>query len=388
MGLLNNDYNELKRQIDYVNSRFVFCKTKEEFANCFSTYETLCELYEMSTGINLFDLSGPIKLTAAVGSDSFKREKLKEFYDKIYEQRRYSYRLFKEVYDKGVPLYFDFLREEYDKLNSLQVSQLSCEMEAMQIFYSFLDSEFPEAKVVFDELLSDGRMFEVGAHSKYSDRRGYSFFNSVENKGNMFLRENFGTISDLSAFAHEFGHIIDASFLSRSSVKDVMPITNSLRLDVEVLACNYQFKFLEYLIKNGLYKDDAKRELASNLNSLFYHLENGILTSLASHDEFEGLKYGRLTKEQYISRLIEREDLSLLPEFLDLDDTSYLLTIPETLRYSYGVALGSCLSDKSSYVRYMAGCNEGDLISRLKGAEITKQKAAHQLVKKIDCLYN
>ena len=31
----------------------------------------------MSTGINLFDLSGPIKLTAAVGSDSFKREKLK-----------------------------------------------------------------------------------------------------------------------------------------------------------------------------------------------------------------------------------------------------------------------------------------------------------------------
>ena len=66
MGLLNNDCSELRRQIDYVNSRFVFCKTKEEFANCFSTYETLCELYKMSTGIELFDLGGPIKLTVSV----------------------------------------------------------------------------------------------------------------------------------------------------------------------------------------------------------------------------------------------------------------------------------------------------------------------------------
>lgn len=388
MGLLNNDCSELRRQIDYVNSRFVFCKTKEEFANCFSTYETLCELYKMSTGIELFDLGGPIKLTAAVGSDSFKREKLKEFYDKVYEQRRYSYRLFKEAYNKGVPLYFDFLREEYDRLHSLPVSQLSCEMEAMQIFYSFLDSEFPESKVVFDELLSDGRMFKTGTNTKYSDRRGYSFFNSVENIGNMFLREDFGTVSDLSVFAHEFGHIIDASFLSRSSADLVMPITNSLRVDVEALACNYQFKFLDYLIKNDIYKDDAKRELAGNLNSLFYHLENGILVSLAYRDEFEGLKYGRLTKEQYISRLIEREDLSLLPEFLDLDDISYPLTIPETLRYSYGLTLGCALSDKSSCVRYMANCDEKDLIERLNSADITKQMVAKQLVKKIDSLYS
>ena len=388
MGLLNNDYSDLRKQIDYVNSRFVFCKTKEEFANCFSTYETLCELYKMSTGIDLFDLAGPIKLTAAVGSDSFKREKLKEFYDKVYEQRKYSYRLFKEVYNKGVPLYLDFMVKEYDRLHSLSVSQLSCEMEAMQIFYSFLDSEFPEAKVIFDELLSDGRMFKTGKDTKYSDRRGYSFFNSVENKGNMFLREDFGTIGDLSAFAHEFGHIIDACFLSRTSGDAVIPIANSLRLDVEALSCNYQFKFLEYLIKNDLYKDDAKRELAGNLNSLFYHLENGILVSLAYRDEFEGLKYGRLTKEQYISRLLEREDLSLLPEFLDLNDVDYPLTIPETLRYSYGLALGCCLADKNSYVRYMANCDKKDLVERLDGALVTKQKAAHQLVKKIDSLYS
>lgn len=387
MGLLNEDYSEIKRQIDYADSRFISCKTRDDFASCFATYEILCELYKMSTGEDLFDLSGPIKLTAAVASDGFRREKITEFYDEFYNYRDISHNFFKKVYDEAALAYIKFIKADAGYLDSLPKKELSCDMEAMEIFYSFLDSEFPEAKVFFDELLSEGRVFKTGPDIKYRDRRGYSFYNSLEGIGNMFLRDSFRTIGDLSAFGHEFGHMVDSNFLSNVSSSFGIPISNSLRFDVEALSCHYQFKFLEYLIKNGIYKEDAQRELAENLVTLFYHLENGLLVTMANLDEFNKLKFGRITKEWYISSLLDRKSDIEFPEYLDLDDLNYFISIPETASYAYGLVLASAISDKSSCVRFMTSCNEDDFSKRLDRASITPEKAAHQLVKKIETLY-
>ncbi len=387
MGLLNQDYEEIRRQIDCVSSCFIKCKTREEFSSCFATYEALCELYKMSTGIDLFDVSGPLKLTATVVEDSFRKEKINSFYTDFFTNKDKAHALFREVYFTGVEAYIEFLRSDAGYLNSLPVKELVCDMEAMEIIYLFLDSEFPETKAIFEEMLASGRLFKSCNYDKYSDRAGYSLFNPIERLGNIFLRGPLKTVGDLSSFIHEFGHVVDLQALSKNYTSSCIPVINGLRFDIEVIPCYYQIKFLEYLIRNDIYKEEAQRELAIDFEGLFNHLENGFLVTLANTWEYEKLKYGNLTKEQFVIGLLDREALVELPEYMDMENLDCQISIPETSSYAYGISLGCAIQNKETYTKLMTNSCERDFFERVNSIGITPDTASHQLVKKIETLY-
>lgn len=387
MGFFNNNYSELKRQIDFIEKGFSNCKTKADFYSYFATYQTLCALYKVTTGIDIYDLSGPLKLSASIIEGEFSKKVINGFYDSFYEDRNISLPLFEKCYFKAIDSYVGFLEEEGSYLDSLPFKELSCDLEAMEIIYSFLDSEFPSSKVLFDDLFANGRVFDLGSGSKYIDREAVTFFNPVERISNLFLRGKFRTISDLSSFVHEFGHAFDSDFLSKVSTDLCVPVVNGVRVDVEALSCFYQFRFLDYLIKNDIYKYDARKELATDLGALLYHLENGYFISMANKEEYDKLKLGQVSKGEYILGLLDRGLDITLPDFLDISDLDYVLSIPETASYSYGLILGSSFTDVNSYIKFAATYNES-LEKRLGNSNITPEVASIQLVKKIETLYN
>lgn len=387
MGFFNNNYSELKRQINFIEKGFFNCKTRADFYNYFATYQTLCALYKVTTGIDVYDFSGPLKLSASVIEDEFSKKVINGFYDKFYEDRSISLPLFEKCYFEAIDSYVSFLRKDGEYLDSLPFKELSCDLEAMEIMYSFLDSEFPGSKVLFDELFANGRVFDLGNTSRYIDREAVTFFNPIERVSNLFLRGKFRTISDLSSFVHEFGHAVDSDFLSKVSMDLCAPVVNGVRVDVEALSCFYQFKFLDYLIKNDIYKDDARKELATDLGALLYHLENGYFLSLANREEYDKLKVGQVNKGEYILGLLDRGVDITLPDFLDISDLDYVLSIPEVASYSYGLILGSSFTDTNSYIKFAAAYNDS-LEKRLGNSNITPEVASFQLVKKIETLYN
>ena len=72
---------------------------------------------------------------------------------------------------------------------------------------------------------------------------------------------------------------------------------------------------------------------------------------------------------------------------IDISDLDYVLSIPETVSYSYGLILGSSFTDTNSYIRFAVAYNDS-LEKRLGNSNITPEAASVQLVKKIETLYN
>lgn len=382
MSILNENYSEIRRQIHYADSHFIQCRTREDFYNCFATYEMLCKLYEWQTGEDLFDLSGSLKLMGKVVTDSFEEETVDKFYDDFYRNRTLAFKLFEKPFLEGKIVYTDFLRYDGNHLKSIPYKELSSDVEGMQIISAFLDSKFPSMMGIFDELVASGRIFKTSGDMIQS--RAYIFYNPLENIGDLFFRKPFTTISDLSDFIHEFGHVVDFNNLNSKQPQLCAPTVRNLAYDSEVMSCYYQFQFLEYLIRNHIYKEDALKVLDDTIAILLYELENGFLLGLAERDEYKGLITGSIAKRSYIAGLLDRG--IEVPSDLILNEFDGVISILDASKYSYGVSLGCAIADDSIYNSFIA--NQGiNILEMLDKTGITSDKVAKEFTKKIEILY-
>lgn len=379
MSILNEDYSEIKRQLDYADSYFVQCQRKEDFYNCYATYKTFCDLYMWKTGENLFDLSGVLKIISKFFTEQRREHMTDQLYMDFYQNHDTLLELFLAPFLQGKIAYDEFLTVQGDYKNARSFRKLSSDLEGLQIICSFLDSEIPIARSVFDELIASERLYNMPDDSMHM--LGWMFYNPLENKNNILLQNDFQYISDLAVFVHEFGHAMDFEWLSVTHPELCSPI---ISCDDEVMSSYYEFQFLEYLIRNNIYKEDAKKVLSNKIGSSLCNLENGFLLGLADSDEYQSLRAGTITKKSYIDSLLSRG--VELPYSFIIDDSNNFISTEKTLIYSYGFILGCAISDKSIYHHFLENRGLG-IKEMLDRSHITKETVVKQLNKKIDILY-
>lgn len=385
--VLSSDYRELRRQISYVNKKLLACKSKSEYVCYFENYKMLCTLYKSITGEDILDMSHPKKRKTMYYYNKFHSEVVSDFYSRFYQSREYSYDLFKRTYFDGISAYIDSLGENREFLDISNYKELGSEEEALEIIYSFFDEEFSERRDLLDSFLASGRLFDVSSSEGFSRFEGSVLYNSAENKGNAFFRKPLITVSGMSTFVHEMGHLIDCEDLKKIDPKLLLSVVGHNRVDAEFVSYYMQFKFLEYLIKNNIYREDAISDLSINIGSLLFHLENGYFVSMADDRQYQRIKYGFMTKGEYVDQLMQREPRIELPMYLAGGDLNYGIALDETISCSYGLVMACVSDDTDVFSSLMASRGNNDVVSRLDNAGVSFDVAAKQLVKKIDVLY-
>ena len=145
----------------------------------------------------------------------------------------------------------------------------------------------------------------------------------------------------------------------------------------------YQQLFLDYLISNGIRTEEATVAFFELYSSFFYNLDNALLLSLVSDDEYRLIVGSDFKKREVISLLRK----SSLAEDYDFDD-NYAWTVmsgTKEIGYSYGILLSNMLIDASISKDdwFSLRAKEFDS-SSLTSIGFSKDKANKCLVKRMD----
>ena len=212
------------------------------------------------------------------------------------------------------------------------------EDEMCEILCNFLADEFNQADE-FKQMINEKRIFRLYVDEKeFSELQaygGYTMFDYIT-RNNFIVVSNDKSVKDMEMMriiAHEFGHAIDnkeSKFASRKDIVRYYWISSY----GEVFSMLYEKLFVDYLLKNNIYKDSANwilfrafyKPVYDNFNSLEYisSLEDKLITNK---------KY---QKEENIPEQIEvSEDGVLYIAKAVIED------FDEVNRYSYGGLLAN-----------------------------------------------
>ena len=219
-----------------------------------------------------------------------------------------------DVYDKDFNYYVNkslYLREE-------QLCEIICD---------FLNDEFNQADKFID-LVNRGHVYKSNIVEDVPDTlptAGYTMFNYFTKQSFIVVSEDKGIrdLEMLRVLAHEFGHVID-NLNKDSFTSGEMASYNFLSGYSEVWALMYEKLFLDYMIRNNIFKGNASYvnklrylDIYDNFNSLEY------LSSLEDHL----LVNERYKRDENIVEQISFYDLSIskavIDDFSDVNLYSY-----------------------------------------------------------------
>ena len=378
---INEDYSDIERQIKDLGQFLETCTDKNQYYSAATSFGILNYLYCLRYG-NEF-VSGEV-------ADNITRKGM-ELYQEILENEKSVFLRNKQFHkDTFFENFFgpssSFLkvcRGSYlKKMKSSEKTKLKTG-EDKEILEAFFKESFPEGSDILGELLERGHLFKFfDEDDEFSSSNGFMTFNRCDNAANVFLRDDVCSLSSLVTLVHELGHVYDFSDSVRTFT-DEEKARYALGPYAEVMSSYYQQLFLDYLISNGIRTEEATVAFFELYSSFFYNLDNALLLSLVSDDEYRLIVGSDFKKREVISLLRK----SSLAEDYDFDD-NYALTVmsgTKEIGYSYGILLSNMLIDGSISKDDWFGLRAKEFdSSSLTSIGFSKDKANKCLVKKMD----
>ena len=383
--MFTSDYAEIKRQIRFADEKISTCRSKKDYVKYFENYFMLCGIYKNITGLSILDMNHPKKRRMMDYYNKFRNGVINQFYDEVYDSRDFSFQLFGKVYSATIGSYVDFLNSYDGNLDGSYEDKI-CEEEALIIIRDFFNKEFPEREELINKYFESGNFFDVSSCHSFKNLEGTVYYNSLENIGNAFFKKSLTSVSGMSTFVHEMGHLFDCADLECIDSKLLLSVCGHYRVDSEFVSYYVQFKFLEYLIENDILKRDAIDDLAINIGSLLFHLENAYFSLGIGFDEFNLLKFGLLQKCELV-RLFNENNNNLLPSYMAGGYLDYFVSLDQSICGASGLIMASISSDKDVFDKLMMSRGINDLEKRFFLANVSADTSIKQLVKKIDILY-
>lgn len=340
---INEDYSDIERQIKNLGRFLETCTNKSQYYSAASFFGILNYLYYLRYG-NEF-VSGE-------AADNITRKGM-ELYQEILENEKSVFLRNKQFHkDTFFESFFgpssSFLktcRSSYlKKMKSSEKAKLKIG-EDKEILEAFFKEKFPEGSDILGELLERGHLYKFfDEDDEFSSSNGFMTFNRCDNAANVFLRDDVHSLSSLVTLVHELGHVYDFSDSVRTFT-DEEKARYALGPYAEVMSSYYQQLFLDYLIDNGIRAEEATVAFFELYSAFFYNLDNALLLSLVSDDEYRLIVGSDFTKRDVISLLRE----SSFTEDYDFEDNCAWTVMSGTkeIGYSYGILLSNMLIDGS-----------------------------------------
>lgn len=226
-----------------------------------------------------------------------------------------------------------------------------------------------------EEFLSDEEMYEIMSDYFLSanDMIGYETLKKTveENKMYMLELDNFScsgitflntflndfrviideaTISNsiglMTTIMHEIGHVIDYTYLRNNLV-----YYSTKSIFIETLSSMYEKDFLDYLIRNSIYKRKAIERITDFYGNMYDELNSIALSCNIPDRLLRREKYKKITREKLYRKVSEEAELLVPLEEFPLPQS---IDVLESLKYGYGEVLATYFLrlKKTDYDKY------------------------------------
>lgn len=217
----------------------------------------------------------------------------------------------------------------------------------------FKSTEKKETLDKFKYMSNNGRIQSI--YFLDDSTKGVTCLNLMTNDSRIFISKAIDSnpIRTMIALAHEMGHVADYA-----KIKDLKSRVyyNFKSPFVEVLSSLYEKEFIDFLIKNNIYKYQTLNCLGEFYDQLFSLAAQSSIYHAIPSKFLKHNRYMKLTKEELIEEISkEHEVLVDSDEFPEPQDLNFF----ENLEYGYGRTLGTYFSrlkieDKEKYQEEMS----------------------------------
>lgn len=260
--------------------------------------------------------------------------------------------LLKEIFAKQFNI---FLEEDFSLYTDYSKNYHKFSEELMQenvgMFLRNIDTSLVDR---FKDKLINGELFINNTIKGFS---GLTFpLEAVDKNIIMYVSRGYGTIEDARILAHELGHDFEFENAKRSGITSVWNKI-SKTIYVEVCSCFFEYAFINYLIDNRIYLEDALMLRRRYLNGTLYYLSYAL--TLLSVD--------RLKIDFSFDTLLEDKDVvdyanELLMK-MNSYEQQYVIGDKLNFRASFVYALGKLMG---IYVYEMYKNNQKDFLANFR----------------------
>lgn len=375
---LNNDYNEILKQIRHIEENIYKCTTPKLAASYVSTYCSLVYFYYLNTGVSVYHKNikknkyvyniAHIKMNEMLNKGDNNYLQNQEFHFKIINS-------FINVLDSELERIYEDNLDLQDSRAYSNIFNLEND-EAEDILKSYFQENDASLLDVYEELKESGHLFLL---NRRIDSLGMTVFNPIENRCNVLLQELPKSIKSMGTLTHELGHVKDFLDYGERFSKKQQASYSFESIYTEVLSAMAEQRFFEYLIANDIYKDEAKRCLFNYYHSYLYNLDTAVLYSILDKEQIKFANKESLTKADICQMAGVHIDGDEVNDFFTEE-----ISLNSSLRYSYGILVtANIINDEEIYQDFLNirnGYFDGD---KLMGIGINERDGSKKLVKNV-----
>ncbi len=253
----------------------------------------------------------------------------------------------KEFYQKFLYLFLDNEKEIYMPADDyLYDDNFLTETDMYEIAIDFLKNYHPTAINLFNELISNKRLYLLDKDNQY-DCQGISIYNFLYKSYFVFIA-NDNDINSLISIMHELGHIIDDINIPINTPNKEIYDYHFKSTYIEVISSMYEKEFIDFLIKENINPKVASLYLTNYYQTMYDDFECLNLLSYLPNSLLQNEKYKTKDKFKITEALLENPDIYFeQSEFLNPN----ILDLKTHLNYGYGKFFATYFSSlrKESY---------------------------------------
>lgn len=338
---LNQNYDQLKEQIDYIRNHILDCKSPSVAANYQNVYRMLVNTYYICTG-KIYQDNNINKNCYASYAGLEKNKTLLSRYEQNYlENKSFHQEMFSASLENLSEIWNSYLESDaYLKLYASHQKPFDERKgEDIDILTQYFIEKDKTLLEIFKDLQKQNAIYAC-PDVAFLPKRAITIMNSVENKVSIFIPKNTGcNTSYLASIVHELGHVLDFYDLVQRQSNKISGTYFTKSIFAEVLSTEYQMDFYDFLMNNRYHEIEARRERALTYNSYLDSLEDASLYASLPDQYYSLVKNNTFTRKELMS-LID-------PEYEGLEDIEDMLAsdFNESLEYSYGILLHPILSN-------------------------------------------
>ena len=329
--IYTGDYTVIKNEIEYLLDMIYKSNDKYDSLNLYSSCELLIYEYwcHNPDGIDYYRKLNRFKSFIATQRNKINQLNSNSYNDFI--SKRDSYLDFSESFLNGVAE-IDYIDLDYNLQRKIKFSQ----EDEYSIFLDFLMQYYSNYIELFSHLIKTKRIFysqslDEEDKSDLYDTSGISIFNSYNKDYYIFIKENLSSTSELSALAHEFGHIVDyENLLETNSKKDYSYYTFRSPF-IETISSMFELDFCDFCLHNHFETKYINKILQDFYLNTIYHFNELNLLCRLENSILKSDKYRNVSKEKLYS--IAKNSCELAVDYDDFCD-------PCELNHNYNIEYG------------------------------------------------
>lgn len=335
----------IEKEIKEIINKINHCSDVDEAIILVGSYELLVELYEEYT--NKEYCNDKININNSLFDRAVNR------YNNLYSSRVINYIETKNYHldfssSIALPLFDSLL--EYD---DIKYKKISLEEVTKIVRDYYLSVEDNKGLEIFNSQIKNRRIYNFGSKSGNTFGSTICNFSALSSYILLFYKNHFD-ITTTATLVHEVEHIKDFMNLTKRKQKLDGFAYEFRSIYPEVLSLKKEKNFLEYLIENNLYKEEAKNLYHKYYIDTFLYLNQLMVLSCFDKEYLEDDKYKKLKKDDIIT-IFKKKGLDILESCLVTN-----FDIDEELVYGYGGVLAVYFSylEKNDKRRYKKSFKE------------------------------